>query len=68
MIDNTSNVTVMLKKLLDYSFYVKIMPQLVKIQSSTQVNAMWPIEKQGKGMTQVFLICMNISTEMKFLV
>ena len=28
MIDNTSNVTVMLKKLKDYSFYVKIMPHL----------------------------------------
>ena len=28
MIDNTSDVTVKLKKLIDYSFYVKIMPHL----------------------------------------
>ena len=51
----------MFKKLIDYSFYVKIMPQLVIIQNkyvtTIQVNAMWPIEKQEKGMTHVFLIC-----------
>ena len=34
MINNISNVTVALKKLIDYSFYVKIMPQFVMIQSS----------------------------------
>ena len=34
MIANTSNVTVMLKKIKDYNFYVKIMPQVVIIQSS----------------------------------